>query len=379
MKIKSSRIWLHGIFMPACIQIENGRILSISPFVMDDDAENYGDRRIVPGFLDVHTHGAYMANPAHAEEKSMKEWISKLPLEGITGFLPTTYPVDFDVEEKSLRVLSSLMDEAPQGAEILGIHMEGPACNPEYKGAMNTKWMLTPTPEMIDRYHNMTNGKVRYMTIAAETDKDHAAIRHAVEKGIIVTIGHSAATFDEAILALSNGATCFTHAFNAMTLLHHRKPGCVGAIMRSDAFCEAIFDGLHVDYNVLNILFKTKGKDKIVGVSDSLLAKGLSPGEYILGGNNPITVHPSGVATITGTDTITGGTMLFNHGLQNMVEKGGIPFDWALSSITANPAAMLGLSHRIGHLRAGYDADIVVLEDNYDITATYCKGKKVTK
>lgn len=372
MKIKSSRVWLGGAFLPATIEVDKGRITRISDDKPDRD---FGDRRILPGFIDVHTHGAYGATANYSTEADMRTWVNRLPAEGVTSFLPSTFTEDKDNIAQALEHIADMKDKKLPGAEILGTHLEGPFINPLFKGAMEEGYILEPTIGQFEEWQKAARGNIKYMTMAVERDTDYALTRHASQSGVVVSIGHSGSTYAQAMLGLANGASVFTHAFNAMRPLRHRESGCAGAMMRSDAYAEAIFDGKHVDPEVLNLLFRTKGAYRVVCVSDTLAAKGAPPGEYEMSGRN-ITVDEHGSAYITGTNTLSGSTLMFNKGLRMMVEDALIPFDWAVNAVSANPARLLGLDFRIGHIKVGYDADFVVLEDDYSVAATYCKGRE---
>ena len=337
-------------------------------------AEDYGNDRIVPGFIDVHTHGAYGAMVNYCSEKELMLWTSKLPDEGVTAYLPTTFTEEPGNIAAACGRIADVMESRPDGAEILGIHLEGPFLNVEYKGAMNPKYIIPPDPALFERWQQAARGHVRYITIAPEKDEGHRFTRHAQSQGVVVSIGHSAATYEQALSALGNGACCFTHAFNAMRPLNHREPGCVGALMRSDAYTELIFDGYHVSMDVVHILFQAKGRNRIVGVSDSLSLKAAPPGEYSLHGQTLI-VTENGTALIKGTTTLAGSTLMYNKGLKQLIETAEVPISWALAALSENPARLMGLDHRLGYIRAGYDADLVVLGDDYGVVQTYCKGK----
>lgn len=374
MKLKSTRVWIGGAFVPATLALEGGKIDAVLGYD-EPGAVDYGNCRIVPGFIDVHTHGAYGAMVNHCSEEELKLWASKLPDEGVTSFLPTTFSDTPENIEAACARIANVMQSGPRGAQILGVHLEGPFLNAEYKGAMDPACIIAPDIGMFDRWQQAARGNVRYITVAPEKDEGHCFTRYAREQGVVVSIGHSGATYEQAMAALGNGACCFTHAFNAMKPLNHREPGCVGALMRSDAYAEIIFDGRHVNLDVVNVLFKIKGRDRLVGISDSLSLKAAPPGEYSINGR-ALVVDENGAAFIKGTNTLAGSTLMFNKGLRGLVETAQVPVSHALAALSENPARLLRLDHRLGYIRAGYDADLVVLEDDYRVTQTYCKGKE---
>ncbi|MCE5235773.1 MAG: N-acetylglucosamine-6-phosphate deacetylase [Clostridiaceae bacterium] len=373
MKLKSKRVFVGGTFLPATLEVENGKIAAVLGYG-EPGAEDWGNARVVPGFIDVHTHGAYGAMANYCSEEELKLWTSKLPDEGVTAYLPTVFTETPDNIAAACGRIANAMESKPAGAEILGIHLEGPFLNAEYKGAMNPARIIAPDTALFERWQLSARGHVRYITIAPEKDEGYRFTRCAAARGVVVSIGHSAATYEQAMYALGNGARCFTHAFNAMKPLNHREPGCVGALMRSDAYTELIFDGHHVSMDVVQILFRTKGRDRIVGISDSLALKAAPPGEYSLD-ERVLVVNEEGSAFIKGTNTLAGSTLMYNKGLRLLVEAAELPISWALAALSENPARLLGLDHRLGYIRVGYDADLVVLGDDYSVLQTYCKGK----
>ncbi len=378
MIIQSERVWVANQFSPLQIEILNDKIVHIYPYNSHKVDKDYGDKRIVPGFIDIHTHGAYGFDTNDAEEEGLRYWMRHIPEEGVTGILPTTVTQLPAVLEPALKNVAKVVKDGYDGAEILGVHFEGPYLDMEYKGAQPPEAIAKPTVEQFERYQECANGLIKYITIAPEHDEDFALIHHLVATGVVPSIGHSSATYEQVLLAVANGCCSMTHVYNGMTGYHHRKLGIVGAAFRiRDMFGEIICDGCHSTFAALNNYFNSKGRDYGILISDSLRCKGCSPdGVYTLGGHE-IVVGTDGLARIKGTDTIAGSTLKINRGLQNLVEKALLPFDVALNACTINPARCLRVDDRKGKLCVGYDADIVVLEDNYDVLQTYCRGKEM--
>ena len=193
----------------------------------------------------------------------------------------------------------------------------------------------------------------------------------------MVSIGHSAATYEQASMAVANGAKSMTHVFNGMTAFHHRDPGLVGAAMRfRDTYGEVICDGNHSTPAALNDYYTAKGRDYAIMITDALMVKGLPTGTKVLFGGNEIELYPDGSAHLTSTKGLAGSTLKVNEGLKVLVEKALVPFDAALNSCTLNPARLLQIDDRKGKLVTGHDADIVVLNDDYSVEMTYVKGQK---
>lgn len=375
MILQSKRVWIGGQFVAAQLEVDGGKIVRILPWGERKADEDYGDKRIVPGFIDVHTHGAYGFDTNDGEPEGLRDWMRRIPEEGVTGILPTTVTQMPDVLSKAVANVARVVEEGYEGAEILGIHFEGPYLDMEYKGAQPPEAIAEPSVEQFQMYQEAAHGLIRYITMAPEHDPDFALTRYCSSHGVVVSMGHSSATFEQALMGIANGAMSMTHVYNGMTAYHHRKPGLVGTAFRvRDIYGEIICDGCHSHLAALNNYYTAKGRDYAIMISDSLRAKHCPPGgDYELGGH-PIEIGEDGLARLKGTDTIAGSTLYMNRGLKILVEDAMVPFDAALNSCTLNPARALRVDDRKGRLAAGCDADIVVLEDDYDVVQTWCKG-----
>lgn len=375
MILQSRRVWLAGQFVPAQLEVADGKIVNVYPFQTRAADVDYGNKRIVPGFIDVHTHGAYGFDTNDGEPEGLRDWMKRIPEEGVTSILPTTVTQMPDVLTKAVANVAKVVEEGYEGAEILGIHFEGPYLDMEYKGAQPPEAIAKPTVEQFKMYQEAAHGLIKYITMAPEHDPDFALTKYCSQNGVVVSMGHSSATYEQALMGIANGATSMTHVYNGMTPYHHRKPGLVGTALRvRDIYGEIICDGCHSHLAALNNFFTAKGRDYSIMISDSLRAKHCPPGgDYELGGH-PIEIGADGLARLKGTDTIAGSTLNINKGLRILVEEAMVPFDAALNSCTINPARVLRVDDHKGKLNAGYDADIVVLEDDYTVAQTYCKG-----
>lgn len=377
MIIQSRKVWIAGQFIPAQIVIQKGQIVRICPynsFIADEDYEN---RRIVPGFIDIHTHGAYGVDTNDGDPDGLRRWMRCIPEEGVTSILPTTVTQMPDILKAALRNVSAVVREGYEGAEILGVHLEGPYLDMKYKGAQPEEAIVAPDVEQFMEYQEAAEGLIRCITLAPEHDREFELTRYCAENGVVVSIGHSSASYEQVLMGIANGASSMTHVFNGMSPVHHREPGMAGAALRiPDIFGEMICDGFHVHPAVMNTFYRTKGRDHAIMITDSLRAKYCLADQVLTLGGQEIVVGTDGLARIKGSETIAGSTLRMNQGLRILVEEAMVPFDMALNSCTINPARCLGVDFRKGKIGVGYDADLVVLEDNYEVNQTYCRGRK---
>lgn len=375
MIIQSKKVWIADQFFPAQINIEGGKIKDIRRYGEERADADYGERRIVPGFIDIHCHGAYTFDTNDADEKGLRNWTRRIPQEGCTSFLATTITQSEEVLTAALKNVAKVMREGYEGAEILGIHFEGPYLNLKYKGAQPEEYIVKPAVEQFKKYQEAAEGHIRYITMATETDDDFALTKYCSQNGVTVSIGHSAATYEEAVMAWAHGARSMTHVYNGMTLFNHRANGLVGAAFRlRTMYGEIICDGNHSTTAALNNFFMSKGPDYAIMVSDALMAKGMPSGSKWLFGGNEIEIYPDGSAHLTLTKGLAGSTLHLNKGLKILVEDALVPFNYAINSLTINPATCIGVNDRKGSLQVGKDADIVVLNDDYSVKQTYCMG-----
>ena len=376
MILQSKRVWVLNEWMDAQVEISDGKIAAVHPYGTYAADRNYGDRRIVPGFIDVHTHGAYGFDTNDADPEGLRRWAKSIVSEGITGFLPTTITQSEEVLTKALKNVANVVREGYEGARILGIHFEGPYLDQKFKGAQPEQYCVSPDLEQFKRYLEASEGLIRIVTMACEHDEGYRLTRFLCERGIVPSLGHSSATFDQAVMAFANGARSVTHVYNGMAPYHHREPGIVGASFRfRNVFGEIICDGNHSTWAALNTFFTNKGPDYGVMITDSLQVKGLPAGTRTLFGGNLIELYEDGSAHLVGAGNLAGSTLKVNQGLRNLVEMAGVPWQTAINSCTINPARLIGVEASKGSITAGKDADIVILGDDYNVEAVYVCGQ----
>ncbi len=374
MIVQSKNVWVSGVFIEAQVEIENGKIQAIYGYGEKKVDQDFGEDRLLPGMIDIHCHGGLGFDTNDADPEGLRTWAKMLAQEGITSFCPTTVTQSEEILSNALKNVANVVEEGYEGAEIVGIHFEGPYLNVANKGAQPEPYIVSPTVEQFKKYQEDAKGLIKIITMACELDQDFALTRYASTHGVCVSMGHSATTYKEACLAVANGAKGVTHTYNGMKGLHHREPSLVGAAMHlKETYAEIITDGNHVSWPAIYALVMAKGDGHCIMVDDALCAKGCEPGVYKLGGND-IEIRGNGSAYLVGTDNLAGGTLKFNDGLRNLVEKAGIPFSWAVNMVTINPARYLQIDDRKGEIRVGYDADMVVLDKDYQIVQVLKSG-----
>lgn len=375
MLIQSKKVWIADQFIAAQIEVQDGKITEILPYGSKTPDVDYEDKRIVPGFLDIHCHGAFEFDTNDANEEGLRNWTKNIVSEGVTGFLATTITQSEEVLTNAVANVAKVMEDGYEGAEILGIHFEGPYLDMKYKGAQPEQFIAKPTIEQFERYQAAAKGQIKYVTMATETDDDFALTRYLTEHGVVVSIGHSAATYEQAVMAYAHGARSMTHVYNGMSPFTHRANGLVGAAYRlRTMYGEIICDGNHSTPAALNNYFMSKGPDYGIMVSDALMAKGTPVGSKFIFGGNEIVIYPDGSAHLTSTGGLAGSTLKINQGLRILVEEAMVPFNYAINACTCNPARCLGIDKRKGSIGVGMDADLVVLDTDYSVLQTYCMG-----
>ena len=380
MIIQSKRVYFEEKLQPRQIEIKKDRITGVYPYGLFKADKDYGDLIVMPGLCDIHNHGYNGCEANTATRKWLKEWTAYLPSEGVTSTLAAISSFPKEGLLKALRNIGSFIDNDNRtGTHILGVYEEGPfICSGKERGAQNPAFQIIPTRKIIDEFNDACNGHLIYVMIAPEMLKgNYSVIDYCVSKGMKVALGHTGATFDICREAIEHGAISFTHTYNGMKGLHHREPGVVGAAMFFDeCYAECICDGIHVDKVAANVLARTKGKDKLILITDSVSIKGLKPGVYRLEEKGrTTTVTDKGVAYITGTDTLAGSCHRLNHILDYAIHEAGIDPVTAMNAATVNPMKLLGIHDR-GLIKENCYADLAVFDDRFSCKATYIDGKE---
>ena len=375
MIIQSKKVWIADQFTPAQLELEDGIIKEIYPYNEKEVTKDYGDLIILPGFIDIHCHGAYGFDTNDANPEGLRKWAKGIVDEGVTSFLATTLTQSEEVLTNAVSNVAKVVEEGYEGAEILGIHFEGPYLNKAHKGAQPEEYCVKPNIEQFKRYQKAAHGLIKYITMAVENDEDYALTKYCSQNNVVVSIGHSNATYEQAVQAYAHGARSMTHVYNAMTPFTHRANGLVGGALRiRNMYGEIICDGNHSTLAALNNFFTSKGPDYSIMITDSLMCKGFPVGTKFDFGGQEVVIYPDGSAHLVEAGNLAGSTLNVNKGLKILIEDALVPVNYAINACTSNPARCLHVDDRKGTIGVGYDADLVVLDRDYEVVQTYCKG-----
>ena len=325
---------------------------------------------IVPGFIDIHIHGSNGADAMDGTEEALKTISSFVATKGTTKFLATTLTSSKEELLNVLKIAAELQNKELDGATIFGVHMEGPYFDVEYKGAQNEKYMKPATSKEIKEYLNVKQGLVRLMALSPHNEQSLETVKFLVDNGVVVSVGHSAAKFDDVMKAVDNGLSHSTHTFNGMRGLTHREPGVAGAALISDKInAEVIFDKIHIHPEVVRLMLKAKGTDKVICITDAMAAAGLPDGDYKLGEFDVYVKGPE--ARLKMNDALAGSVLTLDKAFRNIIEL-GYSINDAVRVTSTNAAKEFGLN--AGAIEVGKEADFAILDENYNVDMTIVNG-----
>lgn len=370
----NGRVYRDGQFRREDVLVEDGKLSF--PGVPPEGCRvvDLKGAMLVPGFLDLHTHGGDNVDVNAATAEDFAQISRFFARNGTTGWLCSILT---DTEEQTLWSIGQAREAmaAPiAGARLLGIHLEGPFLSPEYKGAMPEHLLRKGDAALFRRYQQAAGGTVRYLTVAPEVEGVVDMIRE-ISGEVAVAIGHSGADYETAIRAIDAGARACTHTFNAMGLFHQHRPSIMGAVLERPVYCEAICDGRHLHPGTVRMLLACKGWDRVAAVTDSIQAAGLPDGRYKLGVND--VVVEDGDAKLASNGVRAGSTLTTGQALKNLAAFTGQPVERVLPLLTSNPARLIGVDDRKGSIAPGKDADLVVLDADLNVRQTYVSGVRV--
>ena len=371
--IINGQVYIDHTFQKKTIYIQDGTIhLLASDCQTSGTVFDAAGRRIVPGFIDIHTHGAVGVDINGASAEDLEKIGKFFAKNGTTSWLASILT---DTEEQTSRAISQCIEyqaSAGKGAQLLGIHLEGPFLASEFKGAMPEHLLKKGSADLAASYQRQANGNIRYITVSPEVEGVLELIPRLRELGIVVAMGHSGADYDTAMAAIQAGTAACTHTFNAMAPLHQHRPAIIGAALESDIYCEMICDGLHLHPAIVRLLWKTKGPQRLVAITDSIMAAGLPDGNYHLGVNQ--VVVEKGDAKLASDGTRAGSTLTQDRALRNLLSFTGLSLEEILPVLTENPAKLIGVYDRKGSIEDGKDADLVVLDEQNQVADVFLQG-----
>lgn len=354
------------------MEVKDGVIVGFSK--NEPEEYEYLGAIVAPGLVDTHIHGYAGKDIMNAEEGALNV-ISKGLLEcGVTSFLPTTLTDSKEKIDAALKQVA-LEYEDVEGAKVRGIFLEGPFFTEKYKGAQNPAYMSEPKVDYLKEWIEISDGLVNKIAIAPEREGASDFIKKANAMGVRVALGHSDASFEQAVAAVDAGANIFVHTYNGMSGLHHREPGMVGAAMSTDAISELICDGHHVNPNAANILMNAKGRDKIALITDCMSAGGMADGDYMLG-EFPVRVE-CGTARLKEGGSLAGSILKLKEAVKNVVDWEIADIFEAIQMASLIPAKSVGIDNVCGKLHEGYSADFIVLDYDMNLEKTFLNGKLV--
>ncbi len=325
---------------------------------------------VAPGLVDVHIHGYLGEDASDGVADGIRKMAEGVMKNGVTTFLPTTMTVSIAEIEAALDTVRSLQEESKHwnGAYLAGVNAEGPFINESKKGAQAAEHIKKPDADWILKNQDV----IKLCTIAPEVEGGLAAIEKITkESDVRVSVGHTDATFEQAMQAFAAGATQVTHLFNAQTGLHHRKPGVVGAALASEAYAELIADTFHVNPGLFSLVAKCKG-DKLILITDCTRAGGMPDGEYSLGGQKTFV---KGIQCLLEDGTIAGSVLRLNDAVKNMRAHTDLPLYEIVNAASLNPANAIGMGSTKGSIEVGKDADLIITDMNFDIKKTFMQGE----
>jgi N-acetylglucosamine-6-phosphate deacetylase len=329
---------------------------------------------VLPGFIDVHVHGAIGHETMDASPHAIREMAQFFAKNGVTSYLPTTWTESRETIMRALERVAEMQGPQQDGATLLGVHLEGPYFDVSHRGAQREEQVRRADGDEALAFLN--THVIRLLSLAPEYEENWRLIHECRKRGITVSAAHTAATHDQMQTAIDMGISHATHTFNAMTGIHHREPGGVGAVLtRPEVYCELIADTIHVHPTVMQILYACKGPDRVVLITDAVRVAGLPDGEYQKDDKGVVIVRDGAVRLPDGT--LAGSTLTMNRALRNFMQATGEPLEkiWMASSL--NAARSIKVSHRKGSLEVGKDADLVLVDNEINVYLTMAEGRIV--
>ncbi|SDQ24937.1 N-acetylglucosamine-6-phosphate deacetylase [Virgibacillus salinus] len=327
---------------------------------------------LIPGFIDGHIHGAAGADVMDSTEEALDTMAEVLPKEGTTSFLATTITQSPESIDDALRNVAEYTSKCGQ-AEVMGVHLEGPFIEKSKKGAQPLEYIMKPDIGQFKKWQQLSGNKIKTITLAPEHDEDGTFIRSLYESGVNVSAGHTGIGFEGMKTAVDHGVRQVTHICNAMTGIHHRDIGVVGAAFQLEELrAELIADGIHVSPEMLQLIYSNMGSERLILITDAMRAKCLHSGAYELGGQ-PVNVTED--RAVLGDGTLAGSILKMYQGAQQMLQLKDVSIKNVIEMASSNPAKQLGIFDKKGSVKVGKDADLLLVDDDLQIKYTICRGE----
>ncbi|MGE1164659.1 N-acetylglucosamine-6-phosphate deacetylase [Peribacillus simplex] len=366
------------------IKVVDGKIAEVGPvnqYKHDDDVKVItlsSDYQAIPGAIDIHIHGASNFDAMDATHEALSTMAETLPKEGTTSFLATTMTQTTEaIESALLNAGKYIENQSQEHAEIIGVHLEGPFISPVRKGAQPEEHIVDPDVTLFKRWQEMAENQIKLVTLAPEQPNGLDLAAHLKATGVVASIGHSDATYDQIDEAIQAGTTHVTHLYNGMRGLHHREPGVLGAAyLRDELYVELIADGIHCRPEMIKLAYNQITSERMILITDSLRAKWLEKGTYDLGGQ-PVYVNETKATLSDGT--LAGSILKMNDAIKNTMEYTDCSMTDIIKMTAENPAKQLRIFDRKGSIQVGKDADLVILNDRLDVEMTFCRGNLAFK
>nr|WP_305408853.1 N-acetylglucosamine-6-phosphate deacetylase [Photobacterium leiognathi] len=368
------------IFMPTGIAynqyviVNDGKIEAITETKpLDCDVTELEGQTLVPGFIDIHIHGRAGADVMDATPQALQTIADALPKTGVVAWVGTTVTAPWQDIINALQQVREFCQQPKQvGAKLLGSFLEGPYFTEAYRGSHPTQYLQAPSIAALAELKEVAGDSLIRVALAPEYQGSDEAIQWLTAKGIKTSIAHTSANFEQVTTAHQHGADCGVHLFNGMSGLHHREPGCAGAVLFHDMLAELIADGIHVHPVMMQLAYRMKGYQQLALITDCMRAGGLSDGKYQLGAQM-ITVTNGEARTDDGS--LAGSTCSLDQALRNMIMLAGVPEWEAVQMATSVPAKYVGIDDKLGFIKPGYNASFALLDPQFQIQATLIDGQ----
>lgn len=353
--------------------IEDGKIIYIGDDNIDGLIELDDDKIVIPGFIDQHIHGASGVDAIDGSVDAIYKMACSLAKEGVTAFLPTTTNQSIEVIDASLQAIKEYMDKnLDEGALVLGTHLEGPFISKKYMGAQLPDYILKPSVEMFKHFEETSKNTIKLVSMAIEEDEEEL-VKYLKSKGIVVSVGHSAAGYEDIKKGIEEGVTCITHTYNGMRPLRRDEIGMVGsALLFDELYCELICDGVHSSKPAVKLLWKNKPSDKLILVSDALRTKYMPDGKYY---ELEQVIILKGKEARLEDGKLAGSVLWLNDAAKNLMEFAGADFVLAVKCASSNPAKNLGLFDIMGSIEVNKLANLVIVDKELNVFQTIRNGK----